>query len=315
MKNKEKFIQLFFIIVIVAGLAAVPMMIVGGQRASVGYFFSSDNKNDTVLRAQTKLKELGLYEGNLSGLFGLRTMFAIYRFQEIKGLLKNGILDIPTQKNLFSVEETEYLIINYTEYGNTFIFDWMKYYLGESGDLIEMRGYLTQSSETNEFTLKGEDGNIYIIKNISSRNLAEFNEKNVTLRGILSPENNSLGVPIIFINYLETGEEIFPATIGFSEQGNEYLKDWVKVTYGESHDFQGFSGNYSVDQKVQYAPGGNKTRSVITLLDGTKYNIENISSMSMDGFIGKDIMIRGLLLNNLNSLGLKTIVINYILPI
>lgn len=314
MNSKVKIFEIALALIILVGISSIPLTS-PNQTASVGFLFGSNNKNETVLKAQAKLTELGLYEGNISGLFGLRTRFAIYRFQEIKGLSKNGILDIPTQKTLFSVEEPEYLLINYTEYGNTYIFDWMKYYLGESGNLIEISGQLTQSSETNDFTLNGEDGNIYGIKNISSRDLAEFNGKNVTLKGILSSENNSLGFPIVFINYLEAGEEISVTTISFSEEGNEHLKDWVNTTYGESHDFQGFSGNYSLGQKVQYAPGGNKTRSIITLLNGTKYNIENISSLSMDAFIGKDIMIRGLLLNNLNSLGLKTIVINYILPI
>lgn len=55
----------------------------------------------TVLDAQTELKQLGFYKGNLDGLSGPETAKAVVAFQESKGLPTTGKLDPKSLSTLF----------------------------------------------------------------------------------------------------------------------------------------------------------------------------------------------------------------------
>lgn len=327
MKNKEKFIQLFFIIVIVAGLAAVPMMIIGEQRASVPLFFwSPDNKNDTVLKAQNKLTELGLYTGNISGLFGLRTRSAIIRFQEENNLTANGILDIPTQELLFSMElPPAYQTVSYTEIGNQYLLEWINYVYGQGGKRIELIGNLTMGSEdisyggsdmTTRLILE-VDGDKYAVMNISANNLGQYVGQQVLINGFYVGYSSNEEIPMVFINYVNEGEETsVPIFIDYTREGNQYLNKWInKVYHEQTTGFVGLSGVLSTGAKVQYGPNGHTTNLVLTAQDGVQYSLENISANTalLEALVGQEIMIRGAILANTNSLGMKTVVINYVL--
>ncbi len=325
MKNKEKFIQLFFIIVIVAGLAAVPMMIIGEQRASVPMFFwSQDNRNDTVLRAQTKLTELGIYDGNPSGLFGLRTRSAIIRFQEANNLEVNGILDIPTQQLLFSIEsQPEYQIISHTEGGNQFLRDWIRYVYGHGGKRIELVGNLILGNEDISHNGVGEstslilevDGTQYAIMNISPNNLGQFVGQQILINGFFLGDSGTEGLPMVVINYVNEGEgSNIPIFIDFTEEGNRYLIKWINKLYIEQPQLVGLSGVLSIGESGTYGPNGGITNLVLTAEDGVQYSLENISQNTglLTQLSGQEIMIRGAVLANNNSLGMPTVVINYV---
>lgn len=329
MKNKEKFIQLFFIIVIVAGLAAVPMMIIGEQRASVpAFFWSSNNTNETVLRAQNKLTELGLYTGNLSGLFGIRTRSAIIQFQEENNLVVNGILDIPTQQLLFSIEpDPGYQIISHTEGGNQYLLQWINYMYGQSGKKIELRGNLTLGDidmfygdveETVTRFVLEVDGTEYAVMNISGNNLGQFVGEQVRINGFYIGDSSLEGVPMVIINYVNEGEDgETPIFIDYTLGGNNYLRKWIRKVYQEEVSLVGLSGVLSIGETVQYGPNGHSTDLVLTAQDGVQYSLENISSDTavLSMLNGQEIMIRGAILANTNSLGMKTVVINYVLDL
>jgi len=149
--------------------------------------FSFLNRNETVAQAQEKLTELGLYDGNISGLFGFKTRDAIFLFQERVDIPRNGILDILTQEKLFNFsleEEIEYVVIDNTDYGNSFLYEWVNYMYGNPGEIVKLQGFLTlaqpspdnfssvvevynpKSSIQESFYLNQED-EIFTVKNIS----------------------------------------------------------------------------------------------------------------------------------------------------
>lgn len=319
MEAKEKAVKILLVIVLLFGMSGISIMIAGEQRASVGSIFGPDNKNETVLRAQTKLKEIGIYDGRLSGLFGTRTQFAVFEFQTLKGLTPNGILDIPTQRELFA---REYIEVGYTNDGNTFLAEWIRYILGAEGKKFEGKGKLILAQQSEVFqnistslVLESEDGNSYSVKNISSRNLEEFLNKEVSINGFILSDNNNLDLPTVFVNHVEGDGQDFPTSVGYTDEGNQYLQKWVNKIYREEPDLQGLIGVLSAGKKVQYARGGNYTQLVLATSDGSRYSVENISTADLSSLVGNEIMIRGVVLKKLNSLGLKTVVINYILPI
>lgn len=49
------------------------------------------SRSDEVTQIQTKLKERGLYAGNIDGIFGTQTQAAVIQFQKQKGLTPDGI--------------------------------------------------------------------------------------------------------------------------------------------------------------------------------------------------------------------------------
>ncbi len=103
MNDREKVLKIFLVVVFLFGLSYVPALWGGGHLAQVisSNFFSSENRNEVVSKAQAKLKELGLYRGSESGLFGVRTKNAILDYQRKVGLRDTGILDKETQDSLF----------------------------------------------------------------------------------------------------------------------------------------------------------------------------------------------------------------------
>ncbi len=320
MNTKIKIFEIALALVILVGIASIPFTS-SNQTASIGSFFGPDNTNETVLAAQVKLKEIDLYNGRLSGLFGRRTREAVFQFQALRGLTQNGILDIPTQTALFNlVAEPEYVSISYTNEGNTFLTEWVRYILGIEGKKVELKGVLSLAQEdalyggvSTKLVLTSEDGIKYSVANISSRSLDGFLNQNVVINGLMVAEENSAGLFTVLVNYIETGEEDFPISIGYTKDGNQYIQKWVNGAYQEEHGLSGLVGVLSVGRKAQYAPGGNHTQLVLTASDGSKYSIENLSNNNLALLAGNDIMIRGMVLNNLNSIGFKTIVINYIL--
>lgn len=210
MNNKVKIFEIALALVMLVGIGSIPFTF-SNQTASVLSVFSSDNINAIVLQAQTKLKELGFYNGNLSGLFGWKTKFAIYRFQEVVGLNQNGILDIPTQRALFYVApEIEYLEISNTKEGDKFLEAWIMKEYGNEGKFIELTGLLSLSEEEIfhqndpikfDFLLISKDTK-YALKNISNESIDDFVGKNVSIKGFVLEKENNLGLQSVVINHL-----------------------------------------------------------------------------------------------------------------
>ncbi len=318
MNTKVKIFEIALALVILVGIASVPFT-TSNQLASVGYIFGPNNTNETVLKAQIKLKELGVYDGNLSGLFGLRTFFSIRTFQESKNLNVNGILDIPTQRALFS--SVDYLQIPYTTEGNTFLYDWVRYFWDIPYERVELRGELSLVNEafnyqnlSTQLRLSSIGGLEYSVINISSVGLEEFVGKNVIVSGLVVSDGNNPETEILVINHLES-DGSFPISVGYTENGNIELVEWVENTYGENHSLSALIGTLSTGSKAQYMPGGNTTKLVITTEEGISYSVENISNNDLSMLEGRKVMIRGMILSNTNNQGLKTIVLNYMLPI
>lgn len=58
------------------------------------------SRSDEVTQIQTKLKERGLYAGNIDGIFGTQTQAAVIQFQKQKGLTPDGIAGPATLRAL-----------------------------------------------------------------------------------------------------------------------------------------------------------------------------------------------------------------------
>ena len=65
------------------------------------------SKGENVEKIQEKLKEFGLYEGQIDGVFGELTDAAVKEFQEEKGLVIDGIVGPKTWEMLFGKNEPE----------------------------------------------------------------------------------------------------------------------------------------------------------------------------------------------------------------
>lgn len=59
--------------------------------SSVDALSKVGSRGDEVVKIQTKLKELGLYTGNIDGIFGTNTKNAVKQFQSKNGLTSDGI--------------------------------------------------------------------------------------------------------------------------------------------------------------------------------------------------------------------------------
>ena len=64
------------------------------------YTVFSDTSGPTVIAFQTRLRQAGYYNGDITGVFDLRTSVAIARFQSTHGLLGTGGIDQPTAQAL-----------------------------------------------------------------------------------------------------------------------------------------------------------------------------------------------------------------------
>lgn len=67
---------------------AMPLVAHGQTRSTLRY----GSAGNDVRVAQTKLKEWGYYHGSVDGVYGWRTLDAIYTFQNYNGLLIDGIV-------------------------------------------------------------------------------------------------------------------------------------------------------------------------------------------------------------------------------
>ena len=62
------------------------------------------SRGDEVLKLQTRLHELGYYQGELDGQFGAGTQEAVVAFQKADGLDTDGLAGAETQRVLYSEE-------------------------------------------------------------------------------------------------------------------------------------------------------------------------------------------------------------------
>ena len=56
--------------------------------------------NDEVKQAQTVLRDMGLYDGKIDGIYGRKTVAAVGKFQEQNDLPRTRTLNAPTQEKL-----------------------------------------------------------------------------------------------------------------------------------------------------------------------------------------------------------------------
>lgn len=322
MTNLEKALKISLALVVVLGISSVSFLRYGDNRAQAVFSyqnaFSPNNTNEVVLRAQTKLKELNLYSGRLSGLFGLRTRNSIILFQKNNNLKETGILDIPTQNALFNIipvteaeADEEYLVIDYTEKGDEFLKNWLVETKNKKpDDYIQLKGKISfygENKESPKFIFYTENEK-YSLENISANDLSVFIDKYVIVSGFLLKEINELGIQSIYINYTDkdSGFDILDREEEFKK-----VRTWVKEKYREEGEEVFLLGAiFAYDQKTVYKSGGNST-NIIFYTENEKYSLENISSLNLENFNGKTIKVRGLLLKDYNSFGLKTIVVNY----
>lgn len=337
MTNSGKAVRVLLTLVFVFGISYVPTLWGGSNPAQVissvnPGFFSASNTNETVLKAQNKLKDLGLYNGRLSGLFGVRTARAVRLFQQNNNLVQNGILDIPTQELLFGVPheepmatpDGEYSQIPFTEEGNSLLGSWVRNTYGEEGESIDIIGDLVQigsfarysqvSGGATDLVLVTNDAK-YSIENISESEIVFFAGGRVRVSGILLREENNSGYKHIVINHIS--EEVFSeeglTVIDYTTEGNIELQNWILSTYNDAGNFRRISGLLKdLGVPNTYGPGGNPTRFILYAEDGKKYSVENISENRIDGFLNQEVLVRGFVLQNLNLLGIHTIVINYV---
>ncbi len=437
MDNTKKALKVIAALVVVFTLSSFSTLINKTQKAQVvsvsTSVFSVFNRNETVLRAQTILKDLGMYSGRLSGLFGFKTRNALLMYQTSIQIPQTGILDLLTQASLFAPPSPpiEYVIVDNTAYGNQFLSEWLFFtFHSGGGEEVELEGLLNDeasevlyngySSRTDNslvvdskeyrilnisqnnlndhvnqnvlitgyvfdneldgnrqilvvnhttetiseleysFVNYTQDGNDYLrdfvsnkynqpgqyvsisgefliqpdymsynnssfptrvqltangykyaVENISFANLEEIGEINVTVRGALLEGNNDQGLPTIVVNYVSEDDGF--VVVGYTTEGNSDLNNWILDVYREEGVYSRIVGALEdTGQAVRYAPGGNKTSIVMEAEDGERYSVENISGDDLDEFVGQDVVIRGFILENLNSVGLRTIVINHI---
>lgn len=321
MSKKEKFIKFFLAIVFLVGVSYAPLMLDGQKGAQVISFFSSNNTNETVLKAQTKLKEIDLYKGRLSGLFGFRTRSAIIDFQNLVGLTPNGILDIPTQTMLFSyVPPTRqdpiefYLVLPSTEEGNAFINIWANQEYEASGIPVELLGYLKDSSESAVYDKKNprptsivfsnEDGFFYV-ESVLPFDFTEYFGQKVMIKGVLMSSPNNRGEKHILVNPNLVTEISL-------EDSNFDLNTWTMNTYNEIGTPVYKTGVLrDIGVSASYRSGGNPS-SYVLYTDSGKFLIENaLENDYFRSLINQEISIEGVLMSGTNILGIQTIIVGY----
>ena len=63
--------------------------------------------NQQVREAQQKLKDLGLYQGRVDGLYGRRTIAAVHKFESQNGLPRTGELSGATEQRLQTAQANQ----------------------------------------------------------------------------------------------------------------------------------------------------------------------------------------------------------------
>lgn len=294
--------------------------VISGTQINV---FSVFNRNEIVLEAQIILKDLGLYNGKTSGVFGFKTRDALFAYQRSVGLSQTGILDIPTQQKLFAPPpppQIEYTLVDHTKRGEIFLGEWVQYMTGEKTDMTQLQGMLVPSTEKivygdhvemSTHRLVTESGE-YHVQNISDKSLEVFSDMNVTVVGYRIENPNGYGLPVMVINYILEDlnlEQYQP--IGYTEDGNFSAKNWVRKAYDVTGEYIEEWGKVTIYRPMQYN-GNSYPTSIILRTDRAKYAIENISSEDLKRLEGETISLRGFLLPGTNEEGYPTIVINYL---
>lgn len=321
MSKKEKLIKFFLAIFFLVGISYVPLVLDGQKGAQVISFFGSNNTNETVLKAQTKLKEIDLYNGRLSGLFGFRTRSAIIDFQNLVGLTPNGILDIPTQTMLFSyVPPTRqapiefYLVLPSTEEGNAFINTWAEEKYQDSGKVVEILGYLKDSSGLAVYNKKNPrptsivfstEDELFYIESIIPFDFTEYFGQKVMIKGVLMNNLNNRGEKHILVNPNLVTE--------ISLEGSNFdLNTWTMKTYNEIGTPVYKTGILrDIGVSASYRSGGNPSPYIL-YTDNNKYLIENaLDNDYFSELVGQEISIEGVLMSGTNILGIQTIIVGY----
>jgi peptidoglycan hydrolase-like protein with peptidoglycan-binding domain len=290
--------------------------------------FTFLNRNETVQSAQEKLTELGIYDGNISGLFGFKTRDAILIFQEQTNIPRTGILDLITQQKLFNYstqDPSEYVVIDNTDYGNSFLYEWVNYTYGNPGEIVKLQGLFNLSdvsfnlpshdlvSENNETYYVNQENETFLVKNISENSLASFNGKNVTAIGYLIEDENLKYSKTLFINYVTENslQEDYPF-VPYTKEGNEDLKNWINKNYDEDGYYVDVPGHMVfVEDSMVYGEQGNPS-NIILVGYNEKFTIENISGNDLKNLIKQGVTVRGFLLSERNEKGYYTIVVNYL---
>ena len=71
----------------------MPGILSGGMMLGMGFSLKAGDKGQEVKYLQKRLKELGYYNGNISGHFGPKTKHAVKKFQKDCQVAANGIAD------------------------------------------------------------------------------------------------------------------------------------------------------------------------------------------------------------------------------
>ena len=328
MSNFKKYLKAFVVLVVIILLASFGMLLQGRNQSAqvissvpMGVY-TIFNVNETVRDAQSKLKDMNLYFGRVSGLFGFKTEEAIRLYQVQVGLPVTGILDIPTQERLFAPPQITYTEIPHTKYGDQFLFEWSSYFRENANNFFETQGVLVR--EDGKISLSGQNFNTeysllsenikYTVYNLSEYSIEEYVNIPVQAFGAIFENQDDENNPTIVIYYLPekiSGELENYKILTPTTEGNKEARAWIEKALGES-------GNYfEVMGRLEYALepvviNGEKTIYAITTLDGTSYAVYNISANQIEDFIGQSVVVRGFLLSGLNNQGYQTMVINYL---
>lgn len=318
MKNKENFLKIFLAIFFLVGISYIPSILGGNSPAQViSSIFSPYNVNPIVRDAQHILSNLGLYEGRVSGLFGIRTKESIINFQNIYGLDPNGILDEPTQNALFGINNQN-SILPYTNKGNRFAGSFIERIYRVEYREVSMMGKITQN-DFSMYLLRHEDrrtnfifysnlGEKYSIEPVSSFDFSDYLNREVFVKGFVLNSENNFGMNHIIVNpsLVESFDDIQDVDSEY-----QYLSNYISDTYNEFGTFTTQTGVISnINSPMYYAVGGTET-SFVLYTSNDKFAIENISNFDLGQLNEQEIQVSGFLLRDLNSAGIRTIVVNY----
>ena len=98
--KKRKTIHIFWQIVAIILLNAIVIASIGFVYENTQTLSSIGSRGEEVRQIQKKLKELGLYNGSIDGIYGTATQKAVRQFQKNCGLTADGIAGPKTLKYL-----------------------------------------------------------------------------------------------------------------------------------------------------------------------------------------------------------------------
>lgn len=98
-KNPSLFVSILCIAIVIA--ICIPASIyVQNENISTQTLSKMGSRGDEVKQIQTKLKNLGLYDGSIDGIYGSKTLKGVKAFQKSKGISVDGIAGTQTLKLL-----------------------------------------------------------------------------------------------------------------------------------------------------------------------------------------------------------------------